>query len=65
MHSAEHRTALLDWLGCAVGGRDHRAARAARMLGDGLFERIARLSARELGLPDSPPPPASRIREAD
>jgi 2-methylcitrate dehydratase PrpD len=41
MHSAEHRTALLDWLGCAVGGRDHRAARAARMLGDGLFERIA------------------------
>src|SRR6185503_12297437 len=41
MHSAEHRTALLDWLGCAAGGREHRAARAARMLGDGLFERIA------------------------
>jgi uncharacterized protein (UPF0548 family) len=28
-------------------------------------ERIARLSARELGLPEAPPPPASRIREAD
>ena len=28
-------------------------------------ERIARLSARELGLPDDPPPPASRIRDAD
>src|SRR5690349_6167176 len=41
MHSAEHRTALLDWLGCAAGGREHRAARAARMLGDGPFERIA------------------------
>ena len=28
-------------------------------------ERIARLSARELGLPEAPPPPASRIHEAD
>ena len=28
-------------------------------------ERIARLSARELGLPDDPPPPASRIESAD
>ena len=28
-------------------------------------ERIARLSARELGLPEAPPPPASRIRDAD
>jgi len=27
-------------------------------------ERIARLSARELGLPEAPPPPASRIRDA-
>jgi uncharacterized protein (UPF0548 family) len=28
-------------------------------------ERIARLSARELGLPDDPPPPAWRIRDAN
>ena len=28
-------------------------------------ERIARLSALELGLPDDPPPPASRIQSAD
>jgi uncharacterized protein (UPF0548 family) len=28
-------------------------------------ERIARLSARELGLPEEPPPPASRIQSAD
>jgi uncharacterized protein (UPF0548 family) len=28
-------------------------------------ERIARLTARELGLRDTPPPPAARIREAD
>ena len=27
-------------------------------------ERIARLTARELGLPDDPPPPAARIRDA-
>ena len=36
-----HRTALLDWLACAAGGREHRAARTARALGDGLGERIA------------------------
>jgi 2-methylcitrate dehydratase PrpD len=36
-----HRTALLDWLACAAGGREQRAARAARALGDGLGERIA------------------------
>jgi uncharacterized protein (UPF0548 family) len=28
-------------------------------------ERIARLTAQALGLPDEPPPPAARIREAD
>jgi uncharacterized protein (UPF0548 family) len=28
-------------------------------------ERIARLTARELGRPEAPPPPAARIREAD
>jgi uncharacterized protein (UPF0548 family) len=28
-------------------------------------ERIARLTARELGLPDDPPPPAARIRHGD
>jgi hypothetical protein len=28
-------------------------------------ERIARLTARELGLPDEPPSPAIRLREAD
>src|SRR5215212_1160975 len=28
-------------------------------------ERIARLTARELGVPDEPPPPASRIQTAD
>ena len=28
-------------------------------------ERIARLTARELGLPDDPPPPAVRLLEAD
>jgi hypothetical protein len=28
-------------------------------------ERIARLTARALGLPDDPPPPAVRVREAD
>jgi 2-methylcitrate dehydratase PrpD len=36
-----YATAMLDWLGCAVGGRDERAARAARSLGDGLTDRIA------------------------
>jgi hypothetical protein len=28
-------------------------------------ERIARLTARELGLPEAPPPPAVRLREGD
>ena len=36
-----HRTALLDWLACAVGGHDERATRAARSLADGLGGRIA------------------------
>jgi 2-methylcitrate dehydratase PrpD len=36
-----HRTAMLDWLACAVGGREARASRAARSLGDGLTDRIA------------------------
>ena len=36
-----YRTALLDWLACAVGGREQRAARAARSLGDGLTDRVA------------------------
>ncbi len=39
--AAGYRTALLDWLACAVGGRDERAARAARTLGDGLSDRVA------------------------
>jgi 2-methylcitrate dehydratase PrpD len=34
-----YRVALLDWLACAYGGREQRAARAAR--GDGLLERVA------------------------
>jgi 2-methylcitrate dehydratase PrpD len=41
--SSGYRTALLDWLACAVGGRDQRAARAARGLSDGLTDRIAAL----------------------
>ena len=36
-----HAAALLDWLACAYGGRDERAARAARAAGDGLLERVA------------------------
>jgi 2-methylcitrate dehydratase PrpD len=35
-----YRTALLDWVACAVGGRDEPAARAAGALGDGLAERV-------------------------
>jgi 2-methylcitrate dehydratase PrpD len=35
-----YRTAFLDWLACAAGGRDEPAARAARVLGDGLGERV-------------------------
>ena len=41
---SDHRTALLDWLACAYGGREQRAARAARAAGDGLLERVAWLA---------------------
>ena len=37
----EHARAFLDWLACAVGGRDEPAARAARSLGEGVAERVA------------------------
>jgi len=36
-----HAAALLDWLACAYGGREQRAARAARAAGDGLLETVA------------------------
>jgi 2-methylcitrate dehydratase PrpD len=39
--AAGYRTALLDWLACAVRGREERAARAARSLGSGLSDRVA------------------------
>jgi 2-methylcitrate dehydratase PrpD len=39
--SGGHRAALLDWLACAYGGREQRAAMAARAAGDGLLERVA------------------------
>jgi 2-methylcitrate dehydratase PrpD len=35
-----YRTALLDWLACAVRGRDEPATRAARTLGEGLQESV-------------------------
>jgi 2-methylcitrate dehydratase PrpD len=38
---AAYRTAFLDWLACAYGGRGERAARAARAAGDGTLERVA------------------------
>src|SRR4051812_38274069 len=38
-----YRVALLDWLGCAAGGREEPAARAASALGDGLAERVIAL----------------------
>jgi 2-methylcitrate dehydratase PrpD len=38
---SDHGAALLDWLACACGGRDQRAARVARAAGDGLLERVA------------------------
>jgi 2-methylcitrate dehydratase PrpD len=38
---SDHRAALLDWLACAHGGREQRAAQAARAAGDGLLERVA------------------------
>ncbi|MFL5781079.1 MAG: MmgE/PrpD family protein, partial [Thermoleophilaceae bacterium] len=37
----EHASAFLDWMACAVGGRDEPAARAARALGDGVGDRVA------------------------
>jgi 2-methylcitrate dehydratase PrpD len=37
----EHASAFLDWLACAVGGRDEPAARAARALGDGVADHVA------------------------
>jgi hypothetical protein len=33
-----HRPALLEWLGCAHGGREQRAPRSARAAGDGLLD---------------------------
>jgi 2-methylcitrate dehydratase PrpD len=36
-----HAAALLDWLACAYGGREQRAAKAARAAGDGLLETVA------------------------
>ena len=36
-----YRTALMDWMACALGGREERAARAARAAGEGLLERVA------------------------
>lgn len=36
-----YRVALLDWLACAAGGAEERAARAARDAGDGVLERTA------------------------
>jgi len=35
-----YRDALLDWMACAIGGRDEPASRAARAAGDGLLERV-------------------------
>jgi 2-methylcitrate dehydratase PrpD len=37
----DHRAALLDWLACAFGGREQRAAVSARGAGDGLLETVA------------------------
>jgi 2-methylcitrate dehydratase PrpD len=37
----DYATAMTDWLACAVGGNREVAARAARGLGGGLFERVA------------------------
>jgi 2-methylcitrate dehydratase PrpD len=34
VNAERYRTALLDWLACAAGGRDEPAAQAARALGD-------------------------------
>lgn len=38
-----HASAFLDWMACAVGGREEPAARAARSLGEGAGERVAAL----------------------
>src|SRR4051812_17649125 len=40
---APYRTALLDWMACAVAGAAEPAARAAAAAGDGLLERTAAL----------------------
>ena len=37
----DHRAALQDWLACAFGGREQRAAIGARGAGDGLLETVA------------------------
>ena len=37
----DHRAALLDWLACAYGGREQRAAVSARSAGGGLLETVA------------------------
>lgn len=39
--SSAYRVAFLDWLACAVAGRDEPAAQAARSAGDGLLDRVA------------------------
>jgi 2-methylcitrate dehydratase PrpD len=36
-----YRVAMLDWLACAVRGREERAAVAAATAGDGLLDRVA------------------------
>lgn len=41
MSGDPYRVAFLDWLACAVGGRDEPAARAVAALGDGPAERVA------------------------
>lgn len=38
-----YRTALLDWLACAIGGAEEPAARAAREAGEGLLGRVTAL----------------------
>ena len=39
-----YRTAFLDWMACAYGGRNEPAAVAARSVGDGLVDRVAALA---------------------
>jgi 2-methylcitrate dehydratase PrpD len=43
MPAAAYRTALTDWMACAIGGAEEPAACAARAAGDGLLERVAAL----------------------